>query len=152
MTYSLLYNPVFPKEVSLRAEIKLEITYSQATLPLEILPVRSILLREIGYTETELLFPCIALEQTQAEKILSFLRRSRNSQINGNFEDTIIRHIHDVHILDNLKLNFLRVQQAFNMAILEDAAKFKNQDSEFAHNLKLRQRFFNLSPMISGMI
>ena len=137
LTYNLMYNPVFPKEVSLRAEIKLEITYAQAALPLENLPIRSILLRDIGFTETELLFPCIALEQMQAEKVLSFLRRSRNSQMNNNIDDTLIRHIHDVHILDSLNLNFLRVKQAFNMAILEDVAKFKNQDSEFAHNPKL---------------
>lgn len=136
ISFNLEYMPVFPNEVSLRAVIKVEFIYAQVSLPTELLPIKSILLREIGMAEPEILFTCTALEQTQAEKVLSFLRRYQNALTSGHVDGTQVRHIHDVHILAGQNLDLTAVKEAFRLAILEDIIKFRHQELEFASDPK----------------
>lgn len=53
--------------------------------------------------EESLNFACIAMEETLAEKALSFLRRSSRLSLNQDGDERLVRHIHDVHILTNMK-------------------------------------------------
>ena len=137
LTFNLLYQPQFPSEVSLRPEIKVEFTYAPAHLPVVQLPINTLLFRDLGMTEAPLKFTCIAMEETLAEKVLGFLRRSSRLSSNQDRDERLVRHIHDVHILANMEPGSVATHQAFKLAVLEDVKKFANQDSAFSQNSKL---------------
>lgn len=137
MTLDLLFDPKFPSEVSLRPEIKVEFTYAPAHLSLVQLPIHTLLFRDLGIAEKPLNFSCTAMEETLAEKVLGFLRRSSRLSSNQDPDERLVRHIHDVHILTNMQPRVSAIHRAFKSAVLEDVRRFANQDSAFSQNSKL---------------
>ena len=77
------------------------------------------------------------MEETLAEKVLGFLRRSSRLLSNQDGDERLVRHIHDVHILTGMKPDLVATHRAFKLAVEEDVRKFANQDPAFSQNPKL---------------
>ncbi|HUW87529.1 MAG TPA: nucleotidyl transferase AbiEii/AbiGii toxin family protein [Candidatus Paceibacterota bacterium] len=137
ITFDLRYEPKFPSEVSLRPEIKVEFTYAPAHLPVVQRSISTLLLRDLGMTEQSLKFACNAMEETLAEKVLGFLRRSSKLSSKQDGDERLVRHIHDVHILAGMAPDLVATHRAFKLAVEEDVRKFANQDPAFSQNPKL---------------
>jgi predicted nucleotidyltransferase component of viral defense system len=137
ITFDLRYEPKFPSEVSLRPDIKVEFTYAPAHLPLVQRSISMLLLRDLGMTDRPFEFACNAMEETLAEKVLSFLRRSSRPLSNQDGDERLVRHIHDVHILAGMEPDLVATHRAFKLAVEEDVRKFANQDPAFSQNPKL---------------
>ena len=88
-------------------------------------------------TEQPLEFTCNAMEETLAEKVLGFLRRSSRLLSNQDSDERLVRHIHDVHILAGMEPDLVATHRAFKLAVEEDVRKFANQDRAFSQNPKL---------------
>ena len=95
------------------------------------------LLRDLGMTEHPFEFTCNAMEETLAEKVLSFLRRSSRFLSIQESEERLVRRIHDVHILAGMEPDLTATHRAFVLAVEEDVRKFANQDPAFSKNPKL---------------
>ncbi len=137
ITFDLRYESKFPSEVSLRPELKVELTYAPAHLPIAHRSISTLLLRDLGMTEPPLEFTCNAMEETLAEKVLGFLRRSPRLISNQDGDERLVRHIHDVHILTGMEPDLVATHRAFKLAVEEDVRKFANQDPAFSQNPKL---------------
>ena len=137
LTFDLRYESKFPIEVSLRSEIKVEFTYAPAHLPVVQRSISMLLLRDLGMTQQSFEFTCNAMEETLAEKVLGFLRRSARLLPNRDGDERLVRHIHDVHILAGMKPDLVATCRAFKLAVEEDVRKFANQDPAFSQNPKL---------------
>lgn len=140
LTFCLSYAPRFPIEVSLRPEIKVEFTYAPAHLPVVKLLIDTLLFRDLEIDQQLLEFACNSIEETLAEKILGFLRRTPRQLPNQNDEARLVRHIHDVHILANKSPDLDATQRVFKLAVEEDARKFAYQDPSFSQNPKVTLR------------
>lgn len=136
ITFELRYEPKFPSEVSLRPELKVEFTYAPAHLPVVQRSISTLLLRDLGMDEQPLEFTCNAMEETLAEKVLGFLRRSSRLVSIQDGDERLVRHIHDVHILTGMQPDLLATHRAFKLAVAEDVRKFANQDAAFSQNPK----------------
>jgi hypothetical protein len=137
ITFDLHYEPKFPSEVSLRPEIKVEFTYAPAHLPVVQHSISMLLFRDLGMAGQPLEFTCNAMEETLAEKVLSFLGRSSRLLSNQDGDERLVRHIHDVHILAGKEPDLVATHRAFKLAVEEDVRKFANQDPAFSQNPKL---------------
>lgn len=137
MTFDLRYEPKFPSEVSLRPEIKVEFTYALSHLPVVHHSISTLILRDLGMTQQPFEFACNAMEETLAEKVLGFLRRSSRVLSNQDGDERLVRHIHDVHILAGMEPDLVATHRAFKLAVAEDARKFAIQDPAFSQNPKL---------------
>lgn len=87
--------------------------------------------------EIKVEFTCNAMEETLAEKVLGFLRRSSRLLSNQDGDERLVRHIHDVHILAGMEPDLVATHRAFKLAVEEDVRKFANQDPAFSQNPKL---------------
>ncbi|MDF9809838.1 putative nucleotidyltransferase component of viral defense system [Aurantimicrobium minutum] len=130
------YESSFERTTALRPVIKVEFTHSTTALPIEIHTATALL----GDVDAHYLNPveleCLSLEETLAEKVVSYLRRNlpafRNTP--GQFEPQLVRHIYDVHMLSGLKLDLTAAQKAARHAYTEDAKRYANKSPEFAQN------------------
>jgi predicted nucleotidyltransferase component of viral defense system len=136
ITFELQYTPMFPTEVSLRPEVRVELIHGSSHLPTRSLSISTLLYRDLEKFEDKLDFECNSIEETIAEKILSFLRRSLLDSSTGKRDERLVRHIYDVHELAARQPNPALVEDAFQKAVEEDAIKFANQNQEFTLNPK----------------
>jgi predicted nucleotidyltransferase component of viral defense system len=136
VAYELRYENSFPHEVSLRPAIKVELTSSPLYLPAKEMPIAALLYRDLNLTDSTFLFPCVAIEQTLAEKVLNLLRRSNEVEQEQEQDDRLIRHVHDVHVLTSDDIDMRKVEQVFRLAVAEGAEKFAARDPDFAANPK----------------
>lgn len=132
---NLHYESRFPVVASLRPEIKIEINARPPLLPTAILQLRSILDVLVNSPTQAVPFRCISVQETLAEKVLSFLRRTaehRGERNRFEFDDRLVRHIYDVAAImrANKEINDLPVVE-FHSMIEADAIQFKNQYPEF---------------------
>ncbi|WP_339692743.1 nucleotidyl transferase AbiEii/AbiGii toxin family protein [uncultured Pseudoalteromonas sp.] len=102
---------------------------------------------------------CISIDSTLVEKVLSMLRRTMSVKRNPNRkdDDTLVRHIYDVHcIFINHKVDMDVLKPMFYFVLEEDRLRFGNQHQEFVddpcnelklglkelqNNEKFRERF-----------
>ncbi|MBT2338694.1 MULTISPECIES: nucleotidyl transferase AbiEii/AbiGii toxin family protein [Pseudomonas] len=96
------YSPRYPHDASLRPYLSLELTartpqFETTQQPLEYLVNRlAARLGEMGDIS------CVAVEETLAEKVISFLRRyaqHRAGAMLQAWDDTLVRHIYDVYCI-----------------------------------------------------
>ena len=92
ITFGLGYEPKFPSEVSLRPEIKVEFSYTPAHLPVVHHSISTLILRDLGMAEHPFEFTCNAMEETLAEKVIGFLRRSSRLLPNQVADERLVRH------------------------------------------------------------
>ncbi len=101
MPLNLHYESRFAPVASLRPEIKVELNARPPALPTVALPIASMLDVLIQAPKTGLQFECIGIEETLAEKVLSFLRRTAEARAGRNRADydcRLVRHLYDVRV------------------------------------------------------
>ena len=102
---------------------------------------------------------CVSIDSTLVEKVLSMLRRTMSVKRNPNRkdDDTLVRHIYDVHcIFIGHKIDMDVLRPMFDSVLEEDRLRFGNQHQEFVvdprnelklgleelqNNEKFRERF-----------
>lgn len=130
------YAPQYPHDTSLRPYLSLELTartpqFEVTQQPLEYLVNR--LAAKAGQLGD---IPCVAVEETLAEKVISFLRRYAQHQAGvllQSWDDTLVRHIYDVYCI-NLGDPSVgeRAATGFKALVEFDALEFGRQFPPFA--------------------
>jgi len=136
---NLLYESRFPLVASLRSEIKVEFNARPPVLPTAPLPIRSMLAELIADHSDEFQIECISVDETLAEKVLSFLRRTAEVRAGRNraaYDDRLIRHLYDVRaIAANHDRLMGQIPHAhFAALVAGDASQYRNQYPEFERN------------------
>lgn len=132
---SLQYESQFAPVASLRTEIKVEFSARAPELPTVPLPVSSMLARLIQHPPDTLWhISCISVEETLAEKVLSFLRRTAEAMAGRNrgaYDDRLVRHLYDVTLIGQNHQDFEQARKHFLKLVMGDAIQFRNQFPEF---------------------
>jgi predicted nucleotidyltransferase component of viral defense system len=133
---NLLYDSRFSPVASLRPEIKVEFNARPPVLPTVPLPIRSMLAELITDHSDEFQIECISVDETLAEKVLSFLRRTAEMRAGRNraeYDDRLVRHLYDVRaiVAHHERLKSEPPHAYFAALVLGDAAQYRNQYPEF---------------------
>lgn len=99
------------------------------------------LVNELASRHTPLaLIECIAIEETLAEKVISFLRRyaqDRAGLMNQRWDNTLVRHVYDVFCIcrkhPDIAANAIH---GFHALVAFDVEEFGQQFQAFASNAK----------------
>lgn len=133
------YKSRYGSDYSLRSHLKLEFTVRTPQFPT--IP------RPIGYLVDKLAdqpghsvdLQCIAIEETLAEKILSFLRRHaehRSGNMPSAWDTALVRHIYDTYCIVQSDPTALQKAKAhFSALVAYDVKEFKRHEA-FANNPK----------------
>ncbi|MDR3511035.1 MAG: nucleotidyl transferase AbiEii/AbiGii toxin family protein [Caulobacteraceae bacterium] len=98
--YDLPYDPIMAGEGVLRPEIKIEVAAFPVRRAPVILPVTSFCAEAAKASPEVSGIPCVALEETAAEKFVALTRRTGETFAGGNPDDTLVRHLYDLTRLD----------------------------------------------------
>lgn len=99
---NLHYESRFAPVVSLRPEIMVELNARPPVLPTHHLPIQTMLSQLTQQPGPSVEIQCISVEETLAEKVLSFLRRTAEVRAGRNrapYDDRLVRHIYDVYAI-----------------------------------------------------
>lgn len=123
-SFEVRYESKFEKLTFLRESILLEFTHVDSKPNVVSRPIREII------NEAQSSYPdlgeieCLTIEQTIAEKVLSFLRRAPDRSL-ATFDPRIVRHIYDIHALTKLGTrDHALIAQYFELAISHDESRF----------------------------
>lgn len=120
----LNYKSQFDPSASLRPEILLEFTLDQLTNPSSDLKVKTLIYEAVQQTSSNPRISVVSLQQTTAEKILTFLRERNPIQPESGRDARLIRHIYDVaRIMASIK-DISDLAHCFNLAIRRDLLRF----------------------------
>jgi predicted nucleotidyltransferase component of viral defense system len=98
----IAYNPFFQQAQALRPNVKLEISYNNPRLPFEERGLSSFVDLALG-NEVSIFMPCVTPVETAADKLSALLWRVASRDRNSPKDDpTMIRHLHDLAILENV--------------------------------------------------
>lgn len=132
--FELLYESRFASSSSLRTGIKVEFTKVSPLLATKFLSTSTLIGDVVSDYQERVDLECLSLEETLAEKVISYLRRTllyfRNTD--GQYEDQLVRHIYDVYKLRQLPLDLTAAREAAKHAALMDSRRFINSDVKFA--------------------
>lgn len=134
ISMNLHYASRFPSVASLRSEIKIELNARPPILPTAPRSIRSLLSSLLNDSGADFSIECIGIEETLAEKILSFLRRTaemRAGRHRGKYDERLIRHLYDANaimrVLDDLEIPALH----FARMVIADGLQYQRQYPEF---------------------
>lgn len=133
VSLNLHYESRFAPVASLRPEIKVELN-ARPPLPTSPLPIASMLDVLIQAPRTDLHVECIGVEETLAEKVLSFLRRTAEARAGRNradYDDRLVRHLYDVAAIARRRQGLALPHECFVALVADDATQFRNQYPEF---------------------
>lgn len=94
------YQMAYESVVGLRPYLQVEFTVRNPVLPVENLPISRLIDDLAGRQVARLEAPTVALAETVAEKVLSFLRRfaqHRHGRMQQQWDVALARHLYDVH-------------------------------------------------------
>jgi predicted nucleotidyltransferase component of viral defense system len=133
------YSPAFPVEAALRPHILLEFTAESPFLPPVVCHTTSLLGLAVSEELHSVSLPCLDVEETVAEKLVAFLRRSRsaNSQSGELRDRRLVRHVYDIGSIGPEGVEHSEVEAAFVNAMGRDSAKYAHQDPEFSAHPRL---------------
>ena len=134
VSLNLHYESRFAPVASLRPEIKVELKARPPVLPTAPLPIASMLDVLIQAPRTDLHVECIGVEETLAEKVLSFLRRTAEARAGRNradYDDRLVRHLYDVRAIARGRERLALPHEHFAALVAGDATQFRNQYPEF---------------------
>lgn len=98
--YNLPYAPVSARVESLRPGVKVEICSSPLLLPTVPKPIRSYVAEALEQPPEIEDIPCVAVDETAAEKFVALTRRIAAERAEGPKRDqTLLRHVYDLHQL-----------------------------------------------------
>lgn len=132
--FALGYTSRYPHVISLREEIKVDITVDAPALPTENRIATTLLGRVVPGQEFPVSIECLSIEETVAEKVASFLRRSQSSRSKTERDGPLIRHVYDVAALNEVGFDMGLVKKAWISVLSKDAARWEAQEAEFAEN------------------
>ncbi len=118
---------------ALRPHIQLEITES-ALLEPSIERAICSLYAKTNKSEPEVaLFPCVTMEATASEKFVSLLRRTAacNRDTTQVDDETLIRHVYDLHLIGSAISNFNSLKELVDKVIQIDVDQFGRRHQEF---------------------
>lgn len=134
VSLNLLYESRLPPVASLRTAIKIELNARTPVLPTATLPIQSMLSTLMEESATGLPIECIGVEETLAEKVLSFLRRTAEARAGRNraeYDDRLVRHLYDVRAIARARSELRLPYEHFAAMVAGDASQFRNQSPEF---------------------
>lgn len=136
VSLNLHYESRFPAVASLRSEIKVELNDRPPVLPTVSLPVRTMLDVLINAEDVGFYVECVGVQETLAEKVLSFLRRTaeaRAGRHRADYDDRLVRHLYDVLVIARRRPHLLDAlpHKDFQAMVRGDAAQYRNQYPEF---------------------
>ena len=107
--------------------------------PTQRLPIASMLEVSASLPSQAFEMTCVSIEETLAEKVLSFLRRTAQMRARHSIDDfdpRLVRHLYDVHaIMETHPGIVLRMGAGlFEKLVAEDAAQFSHQHPEFVEH------------------
>lgn len=117
----------------LRPFIKLEFVESELLGDSEGRDIQSIYAEVLNRHSEVISFACSSIVDTQAEKLLSMLRRTASVARNGEREDdeTLIRHIYDTYYIQQSdKSNLEELSKRIAKALKMDIARYGNQHEQ----------------------
>ncbi len=123
--FKLGYESGFDSVTSLRSNIQVEFTCSRLSVEPKLKNISTLLYRDSAITSPlnfEIL--CVDPSQTAAEKIIGLLRSVED--IRTGADDRLVRHIYDLHQLNEFGLNRKNLANAVAAAVSEDAIRFKS--------------------------
>ena len=118
---------------ALRPHIQLEITESVLLEPAIEKSINS-LYTEMNKSEPEVaLFQCVTMKTTASEKFVSLLRRTAacNRDAMQADDETLIRHVYDLHLIGLDLTNFSSSKALVDQVIQIDVEQFGNRHKEF---------------------
>lgn len=122
----------------LRPHLQLEFTARIPTLPTETRKIDALVNRLAGRPGEVIVVPTLAVAETEAEKVLSFLRRfaeNRSGQMRQEWDKALVRHIYDVHCIHNHKAALLDdAASVFEQLVYCDVREFGKQFPDFQAN------------------
>lgn len=125
---------------SLRPNLQLELVVRTPTLPTTTVMIGSLVDKLAGRTGISSSVRVIAVAETLAEKVLSFLRRfaqHRAGQMQQAWDTALVRHIYDVHRIVSHNSGVIVDSVAVFVALTQgDVQEFGYQDQLFATNPK----------------
>ena len=140
LSINLNYPSGFPANVGLRPHILLEFTLSNVHLPIETLPIKTLIedtLKNIVIFEPSLV-KCVSVNETAIEKWVGLTRRVSAIDRKCHDDDvTLIRHVYDLNAIKSagrIDDNFFQLGKEI---VSQDAKKFENQHPEYARNPSL---------------
>jgi len=139
VSLNIRYASHFASVASLRPEIKVELSARSPLLPVEHLPIRSILGMMVDPASLGISVECLGVQETLGEKILSFLRRTAEAMAGRNraeYDDRLIRHLYDVSVILHSRTSLAKGLSAavFQQMIVADGVQFSQQYPEFREN------------------
>ncbi len=97
-----LYSSAYATDESLRPHLSLEFTVRTPKFPAVSVPIGYLVSKLAGQPNKEVAILCIAVEETLAEKALSFLRRHaqhRSGNMTQAWDTALVRHIYDTYCI-----------------------------------------------------
>jgi hypothetical protein len=132
------YERAYESASGLRPNLQLELTTRNPTLPTTGIGLLPLVDRLAGRTEGAFDVEAASVAETQAEKVLSFLRRfaqHRSGQMKGDWDTALVRHIYDVHCISTHSPAWLGDScTAFASLVQGDIAEFGKQSPDFSEN------------------
>lgn len=136
LEFHLPYTRHTPVTAALRPEIKLELAFYPLQMDAQIKSVTSFLHQAAKQNAELNNLPCVALEETAAEKFLALLRRvgawQQNPQAEA-FDHTLIRHIHDLGRIEG-HIDHEKVLAHIRQLIPVESARYGRNHTAFATN------------------
>jgi predicted nucleotidyltransferase component of viral defense system len=133
-SYERVYNGI----AALRPNLQIELTARSPIQSIEHALVGSLADRFAGRIGPSLEVPVVAISETLAEKVLSFLRRfalHQNNQAQYDWDSALVRHVYDVHCIYTLTPEVLgNAEVVFASLTAGDKEEFGYQDAQFAKN------------------
>jgi predicted nucleotidyltransferase component of viral defense system len=132
------YEEAYEGAAALRPNLQLEFVYRKPVLATDRCSISSLADRLAGRAGDAFEVETISIAETQAEKVLSFLRRfsqHRSGQMNREWDAALVRHIYDVHCIHVAHAELLTSSAgAFSQLLAGDVSEFGRQQPEFAAN------------------
>lgn len=131
-----LYESRYESVISLRPHLKIEVKTCQIICQATNKEISYLINKIIQRNEIITKAHCQAIEETLAEKVISFLRRlDRVSSLNEKWDPTLVRHLYDIYCITSHDPHVIqKTQHFFTQLIVNDAQAFANQQLSFGQN------------------
>lgn len=126
------YASVYPAHHSLRPHLSVEFTARVPLFPVSDKELRYLVDRLAGDTEEAFTMQCISVEETLAEKVLSFLRRfaEHRAGVRDKWDEALVRHIYDTWRIISIDPTAAdRATEHFKNLVEVDRGEFRNHDA-----------------------
>lgn len=131
-----LYQSEYEGTLSLRPHLKVEVKACQITCPTKDKAVGYLINRLIETDDKETIVHCQAIEETLAEKVISFLRRlDRVNSLGEDWDGALVRHIYDVYCITSMDPTIVEKSKiCFPDIMQNDSEAYGSQQEDFGAN------------------